>query len=67
MPVNPGSFVSPYGCHEPKTIKDQGRIAKAKRQAAKHTGAFRTKRPMLGSRASPLKKHMDGGVSRRQT
>jgi hypothetical protein len=41
------------------------RIAKMKRQRAAHLGAKTSKRPMPGSRASGLKKHMDGRVSKR--
>lgn len=49
-------------CHARKTAADFGQIAKAKRQRAKHVGAFRSKRPMLGSRASPWKKTFRHGT-----
>jgi 5-methylcytosine-specific restriction protein A len=54
-------------CHGEKTAKaDIPAIAKSTRVRALHLGA-KTKhsRPMPGSRASGLKKHMDGSVSRR--
>lgn len=40
-------------------------IAKGKRIRAKHTGAYRPAHIMPGSRASGLKKKMDGTVERR--
>ena len=53
-------------CHAQKTTgEDVPRISKMKRQRAAHLGAKTTKRPMPGSRASGLKKHMDGRVTRR--
>lgn len=50
-------------CHAGKSAKDRGDIARAKRRKAKHVGAFKSSRPMDGSRASRLKKHMDGRVT----
>lgn len=53
-------------CHRAWTAeKDQPAIAKAKRREAIHLGFKRSGKPMPGSRASGLKKHMDGTVSRR--
>lgn len=53
-------------CHGTKTAKiDVPRIAKAKRVQANHLGIKKAKRPMPGSRASGLKKCMDGRVVRR--
>ena len=52
-------------CHKAKTREDAGRIAKAKRVAAKHTGAFRTRSPLPGGRQSMWRKRMDGTVERR--
>jgi len=49
-------------CHAPKTAEDFGRIAKAKRQKAKHFGMSRSANPMPGSRASKWKRLMDGTV-----
>ena len=55
-----------HACHAVKTTdEDVPRIAKMKRQRAAHLGAKTSKRPMPGSRASGLKKHMDGRVSKR--
>lgn len=50
-------------CHDGKTATDAGDIARAKRREAKHIGAYRSARPMDGSRNSRFKKHMDGRVS----
>ena len=48
-------------CHKSKTADDQGRMAKADRQRAKHMGAQKKKsRPMDGSRESRWRKRMDG-------
>jgi 5-methylcytosine-specific restriction enzyme A len=54
-------------CHGTKTNeKDKPEIAHANRVRAKHLGiGRRTSRPMPGSRASGLKKKMDGTVVRR--
>jgi 5-methylcytosine-specific restriction protein A len=54
-------------CHAVKTRDDTARISKAKRQKAASLGIKTRKgRPMPGSRASGIKKHMDGSVSRRE-
>ena len=52
-------------CHKAKTKDDAGRIAKAKRVAAKHVGAFRPRNPLPGGRQSKWRKRMDGTVERR--
>lgn len=53
-------------CHRGKTTDDIGRIRKADRARDKHTGALRTAyRPIPGSKASGLRKRMDGTVERR--
>lgn len=53
-------------CHRAKTSgEDVPRIAKAKRQRAKHIGASTTKRPMQGSRASGFKRKISGEVVKR--
>lgn len=55
-----------YKCHRAITAEvDIPRIAKAKRREAIHTGAKRTSRPIPGSRASGLRKRMNGEVERR--
>lgn len=52
-------------CHRVKTAKDASDTAKAKRREARHIGAHRSIRPMAGSRASGLRKRMDGTVEKR--
>jgi 5-methylcytosine-specific restriction endonuclease McrA len=53
-------------CHRAHTAAvDIPAIAKAKRLQAAHLGIKKAKRPMPGSRASGLKKCMDGRVVRR--
>lgn len=53
-------------CHRAHTSEvDIPQIAKAKRVAAKHTGAYRSRSPMPGGRASKWRKRMDGTVERR--
>lgn len=54
-------------CHKHKTFKeDVPRIAKMKRQRDRNNGIRRTKgRPMPGSKASGIRKRMDGTVERR--
>lgn len=54
-------------CHKPKTAIDQADIARAVRREAKNAGIRRSSRPMAGSKASGLKKRMDGTVERRET
>lgn len=52
-------------CGRAKTVDDHRRAAKAKRVKARHIGAKPpSKRPMPGSRASGLRKRMDGTVER---
>lgn len=54
-------------CHSKKTATQSiPQIAKTKRVISKRIKADRpSRRPMPGSKASGLKKHMDGSVSRR--
>lgn len=52
-------------CHRTKTTVDVGRIAKAKRVAARHVGIKGPKSVLPGSKASPFKKRLDGTVERR--
>lgn len=52
-------------CGIEKTRDDHARAAKAKRVKARHLGITRPKRPMPGSKASGLRKRMDGTVERR--
>lgn len=53
-------------CHAFKTGKhDVPRIAKTKRQRAKHIGAVKTRAVMPGSKTSKFKKHVDGRVTYR--
>ena len=53
-------------CHSKKTATQSiPRIAKTKRVLAKRIKADRPKRPMPGTKASGLRKHMDGSVSKR--
>ena len=53
-------------CHRVKTSQDATDTAKAKRREARHLGIKRsTSRPLPGSKASGLRKRMDGTVSRR--
>jgi 5-methylcytosine-specific restriction enzyme A len=53
-------------CHKLKTVKvDVPEIAKTKRIIAARANAKRKSRPMPGSKASGLRKRMDGTVERR--
>jgi 5-methylcytosine-specific restriction enzyme A len=56
-------------CHGAKTHRDDvPRIAKMKRQRARHIGAeARSPRPLPGGRKSPWRKKIDGTVVRRDT
>ena len=55
-------------CHRNKTRHhDVPRIAKSKRQKARHLGARRSRAIIPGSRQSPWKRKMDGSVVRRTT
>jgi 5-methylcytosine-specific restriction protein A len=59
-------FPAHYKCHRVQTAEiDIPAIAKAKRREARNIGAKRSSRPMPGSRASGLRKHFDGTVSKR--
>lgn len=52
-------------CFAPKNAKDTTDIARAKRREAAHLGAAKPKgRPMPGTRASGLRKRMDGTVEK---
>ena len=52
-------------CHAVKTALDVERIAKGKRVRAKHLGLKETRsRPLPGTKASGLRKRMDGTVER---
>lgn len=51
-------------CHAIKTKKDAADTAKAKRREAAHIGAKTSKRPLPGSRASGIRKRMDGTVEK---
>jgi 5-methylcytosine-specific restriction endonuclease McrA len=51
--------------HQEKTRAEATSRAKVRRIRKKHIGASTTKRPMQGSRASGLKKLMNGKVERR--
>lgn len=52
-------------CHKPKTAEDVGRIAKAKRVAARHIGAKVSRQPLPGGRASKWKRKINGTVEPR--
>jgi 5-methylcytosine-specific restriction protein A len=53
-------------CHKAKTGKDKGITERVKRIRDKHNAVMPKKsRPMPGSKASGLKKRMDGTVERR--
>ena len=54
-------------CHKVKTREDVGRICKADRQKARHLGISKTRKgkPLPGTKASGLRKRMDGTVERR--
>jgi 5-methylcytosine-specific restriction protein A len=55
-------------CHRSKTsTADIPQIAKAKRVAAKHTGAWRPRSIIPGSKASRWRKPINGTVERRET
>lgn len=52
-------------CGREKTRDDHARAAEAKRQKIRHLGAAVVARPLPGSRASPLKRKVNGTVVRR--
>ena len=55
------------GCHGAKTAgADVPRIAKMKRQKAKHLGAKQSRKPLPGGRNSPLRKKLNGQVVPRE-
>lgn len=52
-------------CHSTKTKTDRQRIDKAKRQQAAHVGAkTRKSRPLPGTKASGIRKRMNGTIER---
>ncbi|MDP4025989.1 HNH endonuclease signature motif containing protein [Methylobacterium sp. NEAU 140] len=55
-------------CHAAKTATDVAVIARVRRQRDRHTGiAEPHRRPLPGSRASPFKRLIGGGIVRRDT
>lgn len=52
-------------CGREKTREDHARSAQAKRQKIRHLGAAVAVKPLIGSRASQLKRKIDGTVVRR--
>lgn len=49
-------------CHKPKTARDKGLIAKARRRHEKHMGFHRSRQPFPGGKGDRLKRRMDGKV-----
>jgi 5-methylcytosine-specific restriction protein A len=65
-PVLENARVVCGACHRIATRGDAADRAKAKRNADRHTGAKApSRRPMAGSRNTPLKKRLDGTVEPR--
>lgn len=66
LTIEDGKLLGMMCCHRNgKTQNDQRVIAKTKRQRDKHTGAYKaSSRPIPGSKASGIRKRMDGGVER---
>ncbi len=59
-----GKLLGKKCCHDPKTAIDVGRIAKADRQTEMFRGiGKRSSKPMPGTKASGIKRHMDGRVT----
>ncbi|MDP4025982.1 HNH endonuclease signature motif containing protein [Methylobacterium sp. NEAU 140] len=55
-------------CHAAKTVIDLGTIARVRRQRDRHVGIVDPhRRPLPGSRASPFKRLIGGGIIRRDT
>ncbi|MGU3287116.1 HNH endonuclease signature motif containing protein [Methylobacterium mesophilicum] len=55
-------------CHAAKTVMDVGVIARVRRMRDRHLGiADRNRRPVPGSKASPFKRLIGGGVICRDT
>lgn len=52
-------------CHRAKSAEDAGKLAKARSVEARHTGTYRPRSVIPGSKASGWKKRMDGTVERR--
>jgi hypothetical protein len=70
LTIEDGQLLGAACCHRApggKTARDMGDIAKAKRREAL-AGGFKTKtrRPIPGSKASGLRKRMDGTVEKRR-
>jgi len=60
-----GQLLGVECCHRPKTKIDVKNIAKAKRRESKHLGFKRsTSRPLPGTKASGIRKRMNGQVER---
>jgi 5-methylcytosine-specific restriction protein A len=51
-------------CHGKKTPGDVANIARAKRRQRRHIGIKRNSRPLAGSKASGLRKRMNGTVEK---
>lgn len=51
--------------HPQKTARDVAIKSKTYRMAKKHLGIKKSSRPMVGSKASPWKRKMDGSIIRR--
>ncbi len=61
-----GKLLGKACCHQPKTATDIRNIRQAERRRDRDSGAMRPKwRPIPGSKASGLRKRMDGTVERR--
>ena len=55
-------------CHAAKTVVDVGEIARVRRVCDRHTGVVNPhRRPLPGSKASPFKRLIGGGVICRET
>jgi hypothetical protein len=70
LTIEDGQLLGAQCCHRApggKTARDMGDIAKAKRREAL-AGGFKTKtrNPMPGSKASGIRKRMDGTVEKRR-
>lgn len=51
--------------HKTKTVEDVAIKSKTARMAKRHLGIKKSGRPMVGSKASPWKRKMDGSVVKR--
>lgn len=60
-----GKLLGKQCCHDPKTVKDIGDIAKVKRIEARHLGIkSATSRPLVGTKASGIRKRFNGDVEK---